>query len=106
MEVLDQVKEKVEAVVTEVKENVTGVQGKAEEQYGKFVENYKSAAEKLKGEYAHQTTTLKGYKERLSTKFSKHFNTKEIVADLKEEVDFFKGEFKNNIERVKAAVKK
>ncbi len=105
MEVLDQVKEKVEAVVTEVKENVTEVQGKAETQYGKVIENYKEAAEKLKGEYTHQSTSLQGYKERISTKFAKHFDSKAIAADVKEEVEFFTEEFKNTVERVKTALK-
>lgn len=106
MEVLDQVKEKVDTIVTEVKGNVSGVQTKAEEQYNKFIENYKVAIEKLKGEYAHQTTTLKGYQERLATKASKHFNAAEIKADIKEEVEFFTNEFKSGFERVKTSLKK
>ena len=51
-------------------------------------------------------TTFTGYKERISTKLNKHFNGEEIVADLKEEVEFFSNEFKNSFERVKGAFTK
>jgi chromosome segregation ATPase len=106
MEVLDQVKETVENVVSDVKSNVSQVQEKAEDQMGKAKENYKSTVDALKGELNHQAQTLKGYQERISTKFNKHINTKEIVADLKEEVEIFTNELKSSVERIKEAFKK
>jgi len=106
MEVLDQVKEKVENIVTEVKGNVTDVQVKAEEQYNKFIENYKVAVEKLKGEYEHQATTLKGFKERIAVKASKHFDAAAITADIKEEVELFSSELKSGVERIRTSFKK
>jgi FtsZ-binding cell division protein ZapB len=106
MEVLDQVKEKVENIVTEVKSNVTEVQGKAEAQYNKFIENYKVAVEKLKGEYEHQSAALKGYKERIAAKVGKPFDASTITTDIKEEVEFFSNELKNSVERLRTSLKK
>ncbi|MCP4124525.1 MAG: hypothetical protein GY751_22500, partial [Bacteroidetes bacterium] len=60
----------------------------------------------LKDEFSHSSTTFKGYQERLSTKFNKHFNGKEIVADLKEEVEFFSKELKDSVERIRESFKK
>jgi flagellar biosynthesis chaperone FliJ len=108
MEVLDQVKEKVENIVTEVKSNVTDVQVKAEEQYNKFIENYKVAVDKLKGEYTQQATTFQGFKERIAAKASKHkkFDAAAITADIKEEVELFTSELKSGVERLRTSFKK
>lgn len=106
MEVLDQVKDRVEKLVDEVKTGTNEVQGKAQERMEKVRENYKTAVEALKGEIEQSSVTFKGYQERISTKMKKHFNGKELVADIKEEVDLFSKELKDSVGRIKAAFQK
>ena len=106
MEVLDQVKERVEQLVEDVKLNTTEVQGKTQETLEMMKENYNTAIATVREEFANSSTTLKGYQERLSTKFNKHFNGEELVADIKEEVDFFSNELKDSVGRIKEAFNK
>ena len=106
MEVLDQVKETVEKMVEEVKTNTTGLQEKTQERIEKVKDDYQTAITSLKDEFSHSSTTFKGYQERISTKLNKHFSGKELVSDIKEEVDFFSKELKDSVERIKDAFKK
>lgn len=110
MEVLDQVKERVETLVNDVKENIpsdlSNAQGKAEEVYGKVVDNTQSVFGALKNELSTQSGTLKTYQERISAKMNKHFNREELIADVKEEFQFFTGEVKDSVERIKTAITK
>ena len=73
MEVLDQAKETVENIVNDVTTNLSGVQEKAEERYGKVLDNVKTAWNSLKDELDNQSSHVKEYSDRIKTKANKQF---------------------------------
>lgn len=109
MEVLDQVKETVENIVNDVSTNFSGVQEKAEMNIEKVRSNAMTAWSSIKDELTNQSSHMKEYSDRITSKFNKHFkefNRETLVNDVKEEVEFFSNEMKSSVERVKAGFAK
>lgn len=88
----EKIQDAVKTFVNEAKQNIETTKTQVTETYGQVVVAAKEEIEI-------QKNSLGTYQERIQSKLKKNFDKDTLVADVKEEVEFFSNEFKTVLER-------
>ena len=88
----EKIQDAVKTFVNEAKQNIETTKTQVTETYDQVVVAAKEEIEI-------QKNSLGTYKERIQTKLKKNFDKDTLVADVKEEVEFFSNEFKTVFDR-------